>query len=271
MKKKGLPESANHTISRRSLLEWLGKATVLGLGTEVVMACTRSAGAGGPSVDSGTDPSTENDAADAQDALDPGPDAEPGEFPFSPGDTSTLDVFDSWGERTVDPQDLAQILASWTLRVDGMVESARTYTFAQLTQLLRQDQVTDFHCVEGWSVHDVPWNGVHLSTLFDLAVLQSGVTHVTFHTLGDRYNESLPLEVALEPKTMLAYGIGGYTIPLEHGFPLRLVVPRLLAYKSAKFVYRIELTDHPIEGFWVAAGYPYDAEVPESRLRPGKY
>ena len=52
---------------------------------------------------------------------------------------------------------------------------------------------------------------------------------------------------------------------------MRLVVPRLLGYKNAKYVERIELTDHPVEGFWVAAGYPYDGEVPASRLRPGKY
>ena len=65
--------------------------------------------------------------------------------------------------------------------------------------------------------------------------------------------------------------MNGSSLPLARGFPVRLVVPRLFAYKSAKFVDRIELTDHPIEGFWVAAGYGYDAEVQPERLRPGKY
>ena len=73
--------------------------------------------------------------------------------------------------------------------------------------------------------------------------------------------------MALEPKTLLAYGIDCATLPLDHGFPLRLVVPRLLGYKGPKYVHRIELTDGPIEGYWVARGYPYDGEVPESRHR----
>ena len=55
------------------------------------------------------------------------------------------------------------------------------------------------------------------------------------------------------------------------GFPLRLVIPRLLAYKNAKYVERIELTDKPVEGFWVKLGYSYEGEVPEDRLREGKY
>ncbi len=63
----------------------------------------------------------------------------------------------------------------------------------------------------------------------------------------------------------------GHTLPLKHGFPLRIVIPRLLAYKNAKYVERIELTDKPLSGFWVAAGYSYDGEVPEGRLRPGRY
>ena len=137
--------------------------------------------------------------------------------------------------------------------------------------LPRQNQVVDFHCVEGWSILDVPWNGLHLSELLDAAQPTSGASHLTFHTINQAYNESLPLDVAREPKTMLAYGIAEQTLPLKHGFPLRLVVPRLLAYKSAKYVQRIEVSDHPIDGFWVARGYSYDAEVQESRLRPGKY
>jgi DMSO/TMAO reductase YedYZ molybdopterin-dependent catalytic subunit len=70
---------------------------------------------------------------------------------------------------------------------------------------------------------------------------------------------------------MLAYGVCGATLPLDHGFPLRLVVPRLLAYKNPKYVHRVELTDHAVEGFWVQRGYSYEGEVPEERLRDGRY
>ena len=79
------------------------------------------------------------------------------------------------------------------------------------------------------------------------------------------------MDIALEPRTLLGYGIGGSTLPLGHGFPVRMVIPRLLGYKSAKYVERIEFSDHPVDGFWVAAGYPYDGNVPASRLREGKW
>jgi DMSO/TMAO reductase YedYZ molybdopterin-dependent catalytic subunit len=255
-------EVRENTLSRRSWLEWVGKAAVLTLGAETLAACTR---AGSPSPD---------DAAADRPRPDGPPEASsdvPDEgLPFEPGEEGH-DVYSGWPERTVDRQELEEILSSWSLRVDGLVEEGRTLTFAQLTTLPRQDQVMDFHCVEGWSVLDVPWNGVHLQTLLDLVRPLAAATHVTFHTFGDRYNESLPLSVALEPHTILGYGVGGSTLPLHHGFPLRLVVPRLFAYKSAKYVQRVELADGPVEGFWVDAGYPYLGEVPESRLRPGRY
>ncbi len=191
-------------------------------------------------------------------------------FQFNPSPNAG-EPFDSWPVRTVDDQKVADVLRSWRLKLDGMVETPQTLSFYEMLCLQRQDEIVDFHCVEGWSILDVPWNGLHLSILFALAKPLSTATHVTFHTMGGKYNESLPLDVALEPKTLLAYGVNGSSLPLARGFPARLVVPRLLAYKSAKYVERIELTDHPVEGFWVAAGYDYDAEVPPNRLRSGKY
>jgi hypothetical protein len=263
------------TLERRTLLEWLGAALVLPLGAELLAACSDDASQvsldsvpdrpdqGAPSADGGAIADTTS-SADDWSVSDAG-------FPFQPGPGQGHKVFANWPIRTIDPQDLTKILASWKLTVDGMVESPHVFSFAELAALPRQDQVTDFHCVEGWSVFDVPWNGVHLSKIFDKVKVKPEAKYVTFHTIGGKYNESLPLVVALEPKTLLAYGIAGSTIPLDNGFPLRLVVPRLLAYKSAKYVDRIELTDKPVMGFWVNAGYDYNAEVPKERLRPGKY
>jgi DMSO/TMAO reductase YedYZ molybdopterin-dependent catalytic subunit len=243
---------SQHTLSRRTWLQWAGQGAVLALGGSALAACL---------ADVGPD-------ATGQDVPDGG--ASQTGFAFEPG-PENLSVYDGWGERTVDKQDLADILRAWRLRVDGLVETPGEYSFADLLALPRLEPIVDFHCVEGWSVYDVPWNGFHLDRLLDKAKVKPGASHVTFHTLGGKYNESVPIDVAREPKTLLAYGIGGSTLPLKHGFPLRLVIPRLLAYKSAKYVQRIELTDHAVAGYWVKAGYPYDAEVPEQRLRPGKY
>jgi DMSO/TMAO reductase YedYZ molybdopterin-dependent catalytic subunit len=75
----------------------------------------------------------------------------------------------------------------------------------------------------------------------------------------------------MEKNTMLAYGVAGSTLPLDHGFPLRAVVPRLYGYKNAKYVERLELSDKPLIGYWVAAGYDLDGSVPKDRLRKDRY
>ncbi len=271
-----LPETAYKTLSRRTWMEWVGKAAVYSLGAGVLARCTTdAAGTGDAALDAAVaDARVWPDVALPEAGIDaatpPACDGTPADFPFD-ADPGTAEIFQDWNVRTVDPQDLPWILENWKVTIDGLVDNPVTLSFAQILGLPRQDQVVDFHCVEGWSVYDVPWNGVHLSDVFALAQPQAAATHVTFHTIGATYNESLPLDVALEPKTLLAYGVDCNTLPLNTGFPLRIVIPRLLAYKSAKYVHRIELTDGPVNGFWVARGYPYDAEVPESRLREGKY
>lgn len=268
-KNRPIPLISQETTSRRSVLNWLGKATVLTLGADLIAACTPSRTSSHAGSDIGFDLATDTENETVSTSGDAAvTDLE--DFSFAPG-TGEHDVYDDWRVRTVDPQDLENILANWTLVVDGLVANPVELSFVDVVELLRQDQLMDFHCVEGWSVYDVPWNGVHLSTLFDLVEPLETATHVTFHTVEDQYNESLPLEVAVEPHTILAYGVGGSTLPLSHGFPARMVIPRLLGYKSAKYVYRIELTDAPVEGYWVAVGYPYDGEVPEQRLREGRY
>jgi len=255
------PEGPETT--RRTFLQWVGTGAVLSLAQAAACAGPPQL-RGRPAPDAGKDAGSDV-VADAD-----APDAAVAEYPFTPGNGGDA-IFQRWGERTVDAQDLQEVLRSWQLTVDGMVETPRVFRFDELVDLARANFVMDFHCVEGWSILDVPWNGLHLSTLWELVRPKPGATHVTFHTIGGTYNESLPFAITTEPHTLLAYGVAGTTIPLKHGFPLRLVVPRLLAYKSAKYVNRIELTDAPQNGFWVQHGYSYDAPVPPARLREGKY
>jgi DMSO/TMAO reductase YedYZ molybdopterin-dependent catalytic subunit len=235
--------------TRRSLLRWLGQGAVISLASPILEACA------GPGLgDSAGDFTSCGERA----------------ISFDPN-TARAEVFAGWPVRSVDKPDFAAILKSWRLVVDGLVKKPQSFTFEQLLALARFDETMDFHCVEGWSVFDVPWNGLHIGGLASAVGLQAGVTHVTLHTVEDVYDESLPIDVALEPHTMLAYGVCGSTLPREHGFPLRLVVPRLYGYKSAKYLTRLEFTDHAVSGYWVSYGYSYDGEVPGSRLREGRY
>ncbi len=258
MKSKPITSSNTpRSVSRRELLEWLGSTTVLALGADLVAGC--SALEDELSIDEM--PVYPGSGQSCPPAFD---------FPFQP-DEGVDPQSDVLAERTVDPQYLQWILNNWRLQVDGLVTQPADLSFADLLALGRQDQITDFHCVEGWSVLDVPWNGIHFDKLFELVEPLASATHVSIHTIGERYNESIPLEVAREPKTLLAFGIDCATLPLRHGFPLRLIVPRKYGYKSAKYVVRIELDDKAIGGYWEQRGYPYDGDVPADRLRPGKY
>jgi DMSO/TMAO reductase YedYZ molybdopterin-dependent catalytic subunit len=234
------------TWTRRSLLSWLGNGCVLALA--------------GRGVSGGLAPNRPSERGRWARCGQEG-------FEFQPGDRD----LENWYERTVDPQVLDDILAGWKLSVGGLVENDFSLTFDQLVSLPSHNPVVDFHCVEGWSVYDVPWNGVPLNELFTQARVAPSASYVNFHTVGGEYNESIPLSVALETNTILAYGVGGSSLSLKHGFPARIVIPRLFGYKNAKFVERIELSDHPIMGYWVRLGYSYEGEVQPSRLRDGKY
>jgi DMSO/TMAO reductase YedYZ molybdopterin-dependent catalytic subunit len=239
-------------LSRRRFLEWLGKGSVVALSMFMVGSCDTNG--------------TEDIPSRNPESMKTG---SSGDFPFTPINTIGGPT---WPDRTVDRQELEDVINNWNLKIvtpDNRYN--KVYTFTELVNLPRSNMNVDFHCVEGWSLHDIPWNGVHLSTIFEDMGITPNYSHVTFRTIGGTYNESLPLDVALEEKTLLAYGIGGYTMPLERGFPLRLVVPKLLAYKSAKYVETIKLTNEPINGFWEDRGYPYEAPVLGDRLRKGKY
>jgi DMSO/TMAO reductase YedYZ molybdopterin-dependent catalytic subunit len=85
---------------------------------------------------------------------------------------------------------------------------------------------------------------------------------VSFYATGGRYHDSLSIQEALEPETMLAYRVNEKDLPPENGFPLRLVVPRMYAYKSVKWVERIVFTEKQETGYWEKSGYPTDGSIP---------
>jgi len=143
---------------------------------------------------------------------------------------------------------LANEFRDWSLRVDGLVDRPIALTLAQLQSLPARTQVTLHQCDEGWSAV-AQWTGVQLSRVLELSGLKKNARYCVFHCLdiapldGNYYYESLDLLDAMHPQTILAYGMNGKSLPVEHGAPLRLRVELQIGYKNAKYVDRIEVVD----------------------------
>lgn len=168
----------------------------------------------------------------------------------------------------------------FTLIIDGLVEFPVELSYSKLLSLPQVTQVTDFHCVEGWTVPQVEWSGIKFEELLDLVKPLEGSEHVVFHALGktssaphgqSHYAEAFRLSDLLDPgqKFLLALKMEGKPLPAERGAPLRVIAPYRQAYKSIKFVSRVEFTAEMRDGWWTLANpiYDVDAAIPEDRLK----
>jgi DMSO/TMAO reductase YedYZ molybdopterin-dependent catalytic subunit len=152
------------------------------------------------------------------------------------------------GEHPVIPLD------RWRLALDGAVDHPRTLCWDDLLALPEAQQVSDFHCVTGWSVFDRRWTGVPLAMLLALARPRADATHVMLHG-RDGYSTNLPLEEALKDDVLVARTLDGAPLAVEHGGPARVVVPQLYAWKGAKWLTRVELMTQDRRGYWEIRGY----------------
>lgn len=141
---------------------------------------------------------------------------------------------------------------AWELTVsDGTVE--RTYDWASLRDLESVELTTDLHCVTHWTKFDTVWTGVPVATLFEDAGVDD-LPYALVHSFGG-YTTNLPVEDLVDRDAMVAWSYDGGDIPAEHGGPVRLLVPHLYLWKSAKWLRRIELGEFDEPGFWETAGY----------------
>jgi DMSO/TMAO reductase YedYZ molybdopterin-dependent catalytic subunit len=148
---------------------------------------------------------------------------------------------------------------AWTLAVDGLVETPRRFSLAELRSLSARTQITLHNCVEGWSAIG-KWKGVQLGRLLESVGLKPSARYIVFHCADDfdgaPYYESIDLDDAFHAQTILAYDMNDAPLPIEHGAPVRLRVERQLGYKHAKYVMRIEAVDSLLRvgrgkgGYW---------------------
>jgi DMSO/TMAO reductase YedYZ molybdopterin-dependent catalytic subunit len=144
--------------------------------------------------------------------------------------------------------------AEHRLRVFGLVEQEVTFSLEDLRALEPVEIEADFHCVTRFSTLDNRWLGVATRTVIGRASVRPEASHVLAHCVGG-YTTNLPLEDFLSERALLAWGHNGMELEPDHGGPLRLVVPHLYAWKSAKWLSGLELLDHDERGFWERNGY----------------
>ncbi len=145
-------------------------------------------------------------------------------------------------------------LEEWRLTVTGLVERELSLSYRELRSLEQVEIVRDFHCVTGWSVREVRWRGVRIARLAEMAGVRPEARWVRFVSL-DGYDTSVPLEDALVEDAIVALEVNGRPLPEEMGFPARPIIPHLYAWKSAKWLTRVEFTKGYPGGFWEDRGY----------------
>ena len=145
-------------------------------------------------------------------------------------------------------------LDTWEFRIWGLVEREVTLDWTQFNSLPATTVEAPFHCVTQWSRMNNSWEGVAFSEILKLAAPTAEATHVMVHCFGG-YSTNLPLDLVRGDDVLFAHTHDGQTITREHGYPLRLVVPKRYGWKSAKWANGVELMsgDHP--GFWETRGY----------------
>lgn len=144
--------------------------------------------------------------------------------------------------------------AEWTLTLDGLVEKPATLDWSQFNALPQVTDVSDFHCVTTWSKYDCRWSGVAFTTLFELAQPKPEAKFVYF-TSYDGYSTNVPLEHCLDDDVLVATQFDGAPVSREHGGPARVIIPKLYAWKGAKFVKTITFLAEDRLGFWEVRGY----------------
>lgn len=151
----------------------------------------------------------------------------------------------------------------WKLRVTGLIDNPLELTYGQLKSLPSSEEYATLECVSnkvgGDLISTALWKGVSLKSVLEMAQVRPEATYVVFRCF-DGYDVGIPLEKGLEETTLLAYEMNRATLPTNHGFPLRAIVPGIYGMMNAKWVTEIELVDTVYEGFWQRKGWSNEAK-----------
>jgi len=147
----------------------------------------------------------------------------------------------------------------WKLKLDGLVEKPQNLTWEQFHALPQVEDVSDFHCVTTWSKYDCRWGGVAFTTLYERVQPKPEAKYVYF-TCFDGYSTNVALAACLDDDVLIATSFDGAPLPREHGGLARVIIPKLYAWKGAKFVSGLTFLAEDKLGFWEVRGYSNTAD-----------
>lgn len=150
-------------------------------------------------------------------------------------------------------------LRAWTFRAFGLVKEEKVWTWDEFSRLPSKAVTCDIHCVTRWSKLDTVWEGVPFKTFTGLAEMKPEARFVIAHCEFG-YTANVPLDALMDDDVLLAYKYDHQPLEPDHGYPLRLLVPKRYFWKSAKWLRGIEFTAQDRLGFWEQAGYHNDAD-----------
>ena len=157
-------------------------------------------------------------------------------------------------------------LKEWKLEIGGLVDNPLRLTWDDFLALPQVDDISDFHCVTTWSRFDNHWRGVRFRTIAELAVPKDEAKFVLctgYDSLPGSsipYTANLPLARAVDDDVLLVHTWEGKPLPREHGGPVRMITPKLYAWKGTKWIRKIDFLAHDKKGFWEIRGYSSSAE-----------
>jgi len=190
----------------------------------------------------------------------PQPDEQPAEIIVSPDTrranrippgqsrTRRWPVLDAYGPPHIE-------MARWRLDVRGLVDKPGGFTWDEFLRLPQVKVFSDFHCVTRWSRLGNVWAGVATRELVKHFNPQPEARYVLLHAYDNGWTTNVPVEAFLSEDALLAYRHDGQPISIEHGGPVRVIIPRLYAWKSAKWVCGIEFLSEDQAGYWENGGY----------------
>jgi DMSO/TMAO reductase YedYZ molybdopterin-dependent catalytic subunit len=145
-------------------------------------------------------------------------------------------------------------LDRWSFRVDGLVAAPREWTWPELSAMPARTWRGDIHCVTTWSKLDTSFTGIPLDDLLSQVGVAPAASHVVAWS-STGYTTNLPLDDVSDGRAWLVWEHEGRPLPVEHGGPVRMLVPHLYFWKSAKWVAGLRVLDHDEPGFWETRGY----------------